>query len=37
MVVGRTAGGVVVKTGDTTIEVTDYAFEGKLRIGDRLA
>lgn len=35
-VVGKTATGFLVKTGDTIIEVTEYTYAGKIRIGDRL-
>lgn len=36
-VVGKSPNGVVVKTSDNTIELTDYSSETKLRIGSRLA
>ncbi|MBH1942476.1 methionyl-tRNA formyltransferase [Mobilitalea sibirica] len=36
-VVGKTQGGFVVKTLDTTIEITEYEFDGKIKIGDRLS
>ncbi len=35
-VVGKTAGGLVIKTGDTTVEVIEYDYALKIRIGDRL-
>lgn len=35
-VLGKTAGGFLVKTGDTVIEVTEYAYQGKVKTGDRL-
>ncbi len=35
-VVGKTATGFLVKTGDTIIEVTEYTYAGKIRVGDRL-
>lgn len=35
-VVGKEPEGFVVKTGDTTIAVTEYTYEGKVKIGDRL-
>lgn len=34
-VVGRSPAGFVVKTLDSTIEVTEFEYEGKVRIGDR--
>lgn len=35
-VLGKTQGGFLVKTGDTMIEVTEYTYLGKVKIGDRL-
>lgn len=35
-VVGRTEKGFFVKTNDTIVEVYDYEYDGKIRIGDRL-
>lgn len=35
-VVGKTERGVLVKTADTVLEVYDYEYERKLRVGDRL-
>ena len=35
-VVGKTEKGFIVKTKDTTIEITDYEYDGAIRIGDRL-
>lgn len=35
-VVGRTDDGFLVKTGDTMLEITEYTYEGKVKIGDRL-
>lgn len=35
-VVGRTRDGFVIKTGDTTLEITEYTYADKIRIGDRL-
>lgn len=35
-IVGKTENGFVVKTGDTTLEITEYTYEGKIKIGDRL-
>lgn len=35
-VVGKTDKGFVIKTQDSTLEITEYEYEGKIRIGDRL-
>ena len=35
-VVGKTADGFIVKTKDTTLEVLEYTYDGKVKIGDRL-
>lgn len=35
-VVGKTEDGFLVKTGDTVLEITEYAYEGRIKIGDRL-
>lgn len=35
-IIGKTECGFYVKTKDTFIEVLEYEFEGKIRIGDRL-
>jgi len=35
-VIGKTEGGFLVKTGDTILEITEYTYSGKIRIGDRL-
>lgn len=35
-VVGKTEKTFFVKTADTIVEVTEYEFDGKIRIGDRL-
>jgi methionyl-tRNA formyltransferase len=35
-VVGKNQHGFIVKTADTVIEVIDYSYDGKIRIGDRL-
>lgn len=35
-VIGRTEQGFYVKTGDTMLEVVEYTYDGKIRIGDRL-
>ena len=35
-VVGKTGDGFLVKTSDTILEILDYTYDGKVRIGDRL-
>ncbi len=35
-VVGRTKEGLLIKTGDTILEITEYTYNGKVKIGDRL-
>ena len=35
-VIGKTKDGFLVKTGDTMLEVLEYTYDGKIRIGDRL-
>lgn len=35
-VIGKTADGFLIKTSDTMLEVIEYSYEGKIRIGDRL-
>lgn len=35
-VVGKTEDGFLVKTGDTMLEVVEYTFNGRIKIGDRL-
>ncbi len=35
-VIGKTEAGFLVKTGDTVLEITEYTYEGKIKIGDRL-
>lgn len=35
-VLGKTDGGLIIKTGDTVLEVLEYDYEGIVRIGDRL-
>lgn len=35
-VVGKTKEGFIIKTKDTTIEIIEYEYDGKIRIGDRL-
>lgn len=35
-ILGRSDGGFYVKTRDTFVEVIDYEYEGKIRVGDRM-
>lgn len=35
-VIGKTTDGFLVKTRDTMLEITEYTYAGKVRIGDRL-
>ncbi len=35
-IVGKTENSFVVKTGDTTLKITEYTYAGKIKIGDRL-
>lgn len=35
-VIGKTREGFLVKTGDTMLEILEYTYEGKVRVGDRL-
>lgn len=35
-VIGKTKEGFIVKTGDTVLEITDYTYAGKIKVGDRL-
>lgn len=35
-IIGKTSRGFYVKTADTFVEVDDYEFAGKIRVGDRL-
>lgn len=35
-VVGKTKEGFVVKTGDTIIEIIEYTYDGRIKMGDRL-
>lgn len=36
-IIGKTENGFYVKTKDTFIEVLEYEYEGKIRVGDRMA
>ncbi len=35
-VIGKTGEGFLVKTGDTMLEVVEYTYEGRIKVGDRL-
>lgn len=35
-VVGKTEEGILIKTGDTILEILEYTYNGKVKIGDRL-
>lgn len=35
-VVGKTPTGMLIKTSDTILEITEYTYSGKIKIGDRL-
>lgn len=35
-IIGKTEAGFYVKTRDTMIEVVEYTYSGKIRMGDRL-
>lgn len=35
-VIGKTPEGVLIKTADTMVEITEYTYDGKIRVGDRL-
>lgn len=35
-VIGKTNEGFLIKTGDTILEILEYTYNGKVRIGDRL-
>lgn len=35
-VIGKTKEGFLVKTGDTMLEIIEYSYDGKIKIGDRL-
>lgn len=35
-VIGKTKEGFLVKTGDTILEIVEYSYDGKIRMGDRL-
>lgn len=35
-IVGKTEHSFVVKTGDTTLKITEYTYDGRIKMGDRL-
>ena len=35
-VIGKTKDGFLIKTGDTMLEILEYTYEGKVKVGDRL-
>ena len=35
-VLGKTQDGFLVKAGDTILEIIEYTYDGKIRVGDRL-
>lgn len=35
-IVGKTKDGFIVKTGDTILEVVEYTYDGRVKMGDRL-
>jgi methionyl-tRNA formyltransferase len=35
-VIGKTTEGFLVKTGDTVLEIIEYSYEDRIKIGDRL-
>lgn len=35
-VIGKTPNGLLIKTGDTMLEITEYTYSGKVKVGDRL-
>ena len=35
-VLGKTECGFYVKTGDTMLEVVEYTYDGRIKVGDRL-
>ncbi len=36
-VLGKTQDGFIVKTGDTILEIIEYTYDSKIRVGDRLS
>lgn len=35
-IIGRTKEGYYIKTADTMLEITEYTYDGKIKVGDRL-
>lgn len=35
-IVGKTPDGALIKTGDTILEIVEYTYSGKIKVGDRL-
>ena len=35
-IIGKTSQGILVKTGDTMLEIIEYTYSGKVKVGDRL-
>lgn len=35
-IIGKTEEGFLIKTGDTVLEIIEYTYDGKIKIGDRL-
>lgn len=35
-VIGKTPNGLLIKTGDSMLEITEYTYSGKVKVGDRL-
>lgn len=35
-VIGKTQDGILIKTADTMLKITEYTYDGKIRVGDRL-
>lgn len=35
-IIGITPNGLLIKTGDTMLEITEYTYSGKVKVGDRL-
>lgn len=33
---GKTEDGFLCKTGDTVLEIVEYSYDGRIKIGDRL-
>lgn len=35
-IIGKTSQCILVKTGDTMLEIIEYTYSGKVKVGDRL-